>query len=230
MAFHLDCKGRHGLVSIDRRPAAYPGWECDTCKQQIKDNCVGVLHCAICTVDICPACWTRLLPKIENASGYPCFWCEEFVLHGQRHSRHTPRSESSILVCHRPGPDGLKCGDFQSSQRYQCCECSTLTHRLQSPPPPPPPLPTSLALPSGTSVAPVAPPDPGALPAGWHETKDVSGRSYYTRVENGRIIIPVQWERPNASVRPSPPVTACSFMLSETSGRGFGTFNGLGGL
>ena len=214
MAFHVDCHGRHGLVSIDRRPAAYAGWECDACKRQIEDHCVGVLHCAICTVDICPSCWTRLLPKIVNASGYPCFWCEPFTTAGQQHSWHTPPSASSILVCHRPGPAGLKCGDFQSSQRYQCCECSTLT----------------LALRSVTSAAPVAPPAPAALPAGWHEMKDASGRSYYTRVENGRTIIPVQWERPSASVRPSQPFVGCKFMLSESSGRGFGTFNGFGGL
>jgi hypothetical protein len=198
MAFHIDCKGRHGLVCIDKRPAAYPGWECDACKQQIEDNCVGVLHCAICTVDICPACWTRLLPKIVNASGHPCFWFEPVTQAGQQPSWHSPQSLSSILVCHKPGHDGLKCGDFVWSERYQCGPCGTLTRELRS----------------GTSAAPAAP----TLPAGWQEIKDISGRPYYSRVENGRTT--VQWERPVAQSTAAP--IHGTFMLSLTSGRAFG--------
>ena len=151
MAFHIDCRGRHGLVSIDKKPASYPGWQCDACKRQIEHNCIGVLHCAMCTIDICPACWTNILPKIVNAAGYPCFWVDS-MLYGDR-SWHVPQGPSSILVCHRP--DDLlecRCGTFVSSCRHQCRECLTLTRSMQL----------------GASTARVVPSVPEAPPPGWH--------------------------------------------------------------
>ncbi len=128
MAFHIDCKGRHGLRSIDKKPASYQGWQCDACQMQIPDNCIGVLHCARCAVDICPACWTRILPKIVNAAGYPCFWVDS-QLYGNS-SWQMPQGPSSVLVCHRPD-DCMECGMFVSAYRHQCQECLTLTRTMQ---------------------------------------------------------------------------------------------------
>jgi hypothetical protein len=149
MAFHIDCKGRHGLRSIDKKPASYQGWQCDACQRQIPDNCIGVLHCARCAVDICPACWTSILPKIVNAAGYPCFWVESHPnpLYGNHSSWQIPQGPTSILVCHRPD-DCVECGMFISAHRYQCQECLTLTRTMQI----------------GAGAARVAPPVPEAFP------------------------------------------------------------------
>jgi hypothetical protein len=167
MAFHIDCKGRHGLRSIDKKPASYQGWQCDACQRRIPDNCIGVLHCAVCAVDICPACWTSILPKIVNAAGYPCFWVES-LLYGNHKSWHVPQGPSSILVCHRPD-DRVECGMFISAHRHQCEECLVLTRTMQintaaarvhAPP--------FGALPAANvfgSVAPAHAPPFGALPA-----------------------------------------------------------------
>ena len=95
MAFHIDCKGRHGLISIENKPASYGAtpWECNTCKRTIRGDHIGVLNCERCRCDICPDCWTALLPKIVNDSGYPCFWREVQPPHA--------RSTTRLLGCHR---------------------------------------------------------------------------------------------------------------------------------
>jgi len=194
MPFHIDCKGRHGLKSIDKKPASYQVWQCDACQRHIPDNCIGVLHCARCAVDICPACWTSILPKIVNAAGYPCFWVES-QLYGNHSSWQIPQGPTSILVCHRPD-DCVECGMFISAHRYQCQECLTLTRTMQI----------------GAGAARVAPPVPEALPPGWLEFTD-SGRSHFHNTVNGTT----QWERPRAPMQPTS--QAVSFMISQTSGR-----------
>ena len=185
MAFHIDCKGRHGLVSIDKKPASYPGWQCDACKRQIEHNCIGVLHCAICTIDICPACWTNILPKIVNAAGYPCFWVDS-MLYGDR-SWHVPQGPSSILVCHRP--DDLlecRCGMFISACRHQCRECLTLTRTMQ----------LGASVTSAARVVPSVPeaPPPVAhapglhpIPPGWHEPTSRPLVTFMASHTSGRV-------------------------------------------
>ncbi len=111
MAFHIDCKGRHGLISIENKPASYgqTPWECNTCKRTIRGHHIGVLNCERCRCDICPDCWTALLPKIVNASGYPCFWREVQPPHA--------RSTTRLLGCHRRNV----CTNGSPAQYHQLC-------------------------------------------------------------------------------------------------------------
>ncbi len=113
MAFHchIDCDGRHGLISIDKKPASYGTmeWKCKACKRLIPDQLIGVLNCERCRVDICPSCWTVLLPTIVNASGYPCFWREVRPPHA--------RSVTKMLGCHRRHV----CVNGSPAQYHQAC-------------------------------------------------------------------------------------------------------------
>ncbi len=186
MSFHLDCPERHGLVSIETKPAAYGAhiWICDACKLQIPERHIGVLHCERCRCDICPSCWTILLPKIVNAAGYPCFW------------RQTTGPPSAMLLgCHRANAGNVfqvrRCGldDGESVLRFssfvsrpppppQCGDCASKQRDLQNcaaagavaPYPRPLPMPVAPAtstvtphthppLAPGTGSA--APPQPG---------------------------------------------------------------------
>ena len=137
MAFHVDCAGRHGLVSIDTKPAAYAAleWKCDACKRCIPDRHIGVLHCERCRCNICPDCWTVLLPKIVNAAGYPCFW------------RQTGIYPPSIrmLGCHRANVGGNVSGMVQycgldcpavhpayhQPRAQQCTDCANKQGELE---------------------------------------------------------------------------------------------------
>ncbi len=138
MAFHIDCAERHGLVSIDRKPASYGAldWKCDACHRRIPDLHIGVLHCEQCRRDICPDCWTVLIPKIVNAAGYPCFWMQTKL--------HTPRAK--MLGCHRAnvgnyGSVVLRCGvdcPFAGGSMWcnqpvtqQCIDCANKQCELQ---------------------------------------------------------------------------------------------------
>jgi hypothetical protein len=142
MAFHIDCKGRHGLISIENKPASYGAtpWECNTCKRTIPGVHIGVLNCERCRCDICPDCWTALLPKIVNASGYPCFWREVQPPHA--------RSTTRMLGCHRrnvctngsPAQNHQLCGidpirsslDLATSPTAQCNMCANKQRELEA--------------------------------------------------------------------------------------------------
>jgi hypothetical protein len=140
MAFHLDCKGRHGLTSIECKPASYRSteWRCDACKRRIPDNLIGVLNCTFCHCDICPDCWTVLLPRIVNAAGYPCFWRDL-----RPASFHAP---ARILGCHRRqtanqlcgiDPVGFGCCSLAQPQpAIQCNECRIKQQELNAAPAP----------------------------------------------------------------------------------------------
>ena len=113
MAFHVDCVGRHGLISIESKPASYGAleWRCKACQRLIPDRHIGVLHCEQCRCDICPDCWIALLPRIENRAGYPCFW--------QRPP--SAPSVSNLLCCHRrnvasTGGHMQRCGLLDATQ------------------------------------------------------------------------------------------------------------------
>jgi hypothetical protein len=138
MAFHLDCAGRHGLVGIETKPAAYgeQDWMCDACKRRIPNNHIGVLHCRQCRCDICPECWTVLVPKIVNAAGYPCFWRQTGI--------HSPSVR--MLGCHRAnvgnfGRHVMHCGlDCPTPNGFcepqprtrQCVDCTNKQGELQA--------------------------------------------------------------------------------------------------
>jgi hypothetical protein len=133
MAFHIDCAGQHGLVSIETKPASYGAqqWICDACKRHIPEHLIGVLNCERCRCDICPSCWTVLLPKIVNAAGYPCFWTETRF--------------SQTLGCRRAnignfGGQVLHCGingspvafGQQQAPTPQCLDCARTQAELQA--------------------------------------------------------------------------------------------------
>ena len=163
MAFCIDCERKHGLISIQHKPASYGGaeWRCKACKRCIPDNHIGVLNCERCQCDICPDCWTVLLPKIVNAAGYPCFWRDERPPHA------SPGSSVRMLGCHRRQDANKLCGidQFQRSgcfgvvaQTVQCYECRIKQSELA-------PAPVGGAHPA-VPFLPFGQPAGGAAPAG----------------------------------------------------------------
>jgi hypothetical protein len=152
MPFLIDCAERHGLVSIETKPAAYGehDWVCDACKRCIPNHHIGVLHCRHCRCDICPDCWTKIVPKNVNAAGYPCFWLFSHSF--------------TMLGCHRAnvsnsGLHAMQCGlDFLADGAWpgQCVDCASKQRELQT-------LTASgsVASPALTQSGVVAPPEPG---------------------------------------------------------------------
>jgi hypothetical protein len=136
MAFHIDCAKQHGLVSIETKPASYGAqdWMCDACKRHIPEHHIGVLNCERCRCDICPSCWTVLLPKIVNAAGYPCFWTQTRFF-----------QSAMTLGCRRAnignfGGHVLHCGvngnpaafGQQQAPTPQCVDCARKQAELQA--------------------------------------------------------------------------------------------------
>jgi hypothetical protein len=163
MAFCIDCERKHGLISIQHKPASYGGaeWRCKACKRCIPDNHIGVLNCERCQCDICPDCWTVLLPKIVNAAGYPCFWRDERPPHA------SPGSSVRMLGCHRRQDANKLCGIDQIqrsgcfavvTQTVQCYECRIKQSELA-------PAPVGGAHPA-VPFLPFGQPAGGAAPAG----------------------------------------------------------------
>ncbi len=51
------CPAGHALVVVNGIPATYIGWSCDVCQKVIPRAAKGVLHCSICSFDVCaPTC------------------------------------------------------------------------------------------------------------------------------------------------------------------------------
>jgi hypothetical protein len=122
MAFIIDCDGRHGLISIENKPASYGAieWKCKACNRRISANTIGVLNCERCRCDICPDCWTVLLPNIMNASGYPCFWREV-------RPPHTPTA-TRMLGCHRHNVVSPRWPNGSPAQFDQLCGIDFVKH------------------------------------------------------------------------------------------------------
>jgi hypothetical protein len=55
------CPNGHQLQVVNGKPATYPGWMCDLCRNNIPHDSFGVLHCSACQFDLCCGCQAQNL-------------------------------------------------------------------------------------------------------------------------------------------------------------------------